>query len=204
MTKQGNEAVLELLPWLVNGTLDGDEMQRARAATGTDLEARRQLRELEALAAVVRDAPLLDASPELGFERLKHQLDRNWAKPTRVLPPPPQQARRIAHRGLALAAGVLLALFANEVAIEPSLAPSFRALTEAPAHANLHVVFDAALDAAAIDARLAAHGATRVGPVGAGNRVEVDPGGADRAALAAALGRDPAVRLVGGAAPQPR
>jgi hypothetical protein len=203
MTKQGNEAVLELLPWLVNGTLDGDEATRARAATGTDLEARRQLRELEALAAIVRDAPLLDASAELGFERLNHQLDRNWAKPTRVLPPPPQ-ARRIAHRGLALAAGVLLALFANEVAFEPSLVPSFRALTEAPAQASLHVVFDASLDAAAIDARLAAHGATRVGPVGAGNRVEVDPGGADRAALAAALGRDPAVRLVGGAAPQPR
>ena len=204
MTKQGNDAVLELLPWLVNGTLDGDEAQHARAATGTDLEARRQLRELEALAAIVRDAPLLDASPELGFERLKHQLDRNWAKPTRVLPPPPQ-ARRIAHRGLALAAGVLLALFANQVAFEPSLLPSFRALTQAPAESTtLHVVFDASLDAAAIDARLAAHGATRVGPVGAGNRVEVDPGEGDSAALAAALGRDPAVRLVGGTAPQPR
>ncbi|HET9482350.1 MAG TPA: hypothetical protein VFO79_00215 [Xanthomonadales bacterium] len=198
------EAALASLPWLVNGTLSGDEAAAARAAIGTDLEARRMHRELEALAAIVRSAPLLDANAGLGFERLRAalddgeapRLDRNWARPTRPRPIPPQPAR-LRHLGLALAAGVLLAVFTIELAREPSLAPDYRTLTTAPASSGLRVVFDAALDAEGIDAVLARHGARRIGPVGANNVVQVDAG--DPAALAEALAREPAVRLVGAA-----
>ena len=199
------EAALASLPWLVNGTLSGDEAAAARTAIGTDLEARRMHRELEALAAIVRAAPLLDANAGLGFERLRAaldhdgdapQLDRNWARPTRPRPIPPQPAR-LRHLGLALAAGVLLAAFAIELAREPSFAPDYRTLTTAPAAGSLRVVFDAALDAESIDAVLARHGARRIGPVGANNVVQVEAG--DPAALAEALAREPAVRLVGAA-----
>ncbi len=198
------DATLLSLPWLVNGTLAGEEAAAARTAIGTDLEARRQHRELQALAAMVGDAPLLDANAVLGFERLRraidgasgHVLDRNWARPTRVVPIPPARGLK---RTLALAAGVLLALVATESAREPGFAPAYTALTRpATDAATLRVVFAATLDEAAIDARLAALGARRVGPVGAQNTVTVATAPEARTAVATALARDPDVRLVAG------
>ena len=199
------DATLAALPWLVNGTLAGEEAARARVAIGSSLEARRQHRELEALAVVVRDAPLLDANAELGFENLRAALDagapaleRNWALPTRARPVPMPPPVRNRHRWIALAAGVLLSLYAIRSAYEPSFDPAYRALTRsAAADASLRVVFDASLDDAAIDARLAAYGARRLGPVDANRGVRVVPGDTGAERLAAALARDPAVRLVG-------
>lgn len=235
VTTDVRESALASLPWLVNGTLEGDEALAARAAVGHELEARRQLREIEALAAIVREAPLLAANAGLGFERLRAAidgaggataasgvdgataasgagdgcaLDRNWARPTQPVPIPPTPARS-RHRGLALAAGVLLALLARESAHEPSFVASYRTLTSAPESKPtlaLRVVFDSTLDAAAIDARLASHGARRVGEVGAHGAVQVElarAGASGNAVdeLAAALARDPAVRLVGASPP---
>ena len=199
-----DQAALALLPWLVNDTLGEDDTSSARELLGRSLDARRQKRELEALAQVVRAAPLVPAHAELGLERLRARLgeapafERNWARPTRPQPAPPPKAW---HRGAAIAAGLVLALLASEAAREPTLEPEYRALTTAPAGAaTLRVVFDATLDAAAIDARLAAHGARRVGAIGARNVVAVEVADArSRAKLAAALARDPAVRLVGDA-----
>jgi len=66
---------LELLPWLVNGTLTGEEREAVEQHARACIACRRELKELERLHAAVRARRTVDVSAEAGFDRLSAELD---------------------------------------------------------------------------------------------------------------------------------
>ncbi len=66
---------LELLPWLVNGTLTGEEREAVELHARTCIACRRELKEQQRLHAAVRARRTVDVSAEAGFDRLSAELD---------------------------------------------------------------------------------------------------------------------------------
>jgi hypothetical protein len=66
---------LELLPWLVNGTLSGDEREAVEQHARACIACRRELKEQQRLHAAVRARRTVDVSAEAGFDRLNAELD---------------------------------------------------------------------------------------------------------------------------------
>ena len=93
------EELYELLPWLENGTLDGDEREAVRALLASDLDANRQVRELRVLHAAVADEPIMATNMAMNLRRLYARLD----------PPRPQRPRWFLPLGWAAAALLMLA-----------------------------------------------------------------------------------------------
>lgn len=88
-TELDDRALLELLPWYLNGTLAGAELAAVEALLLRSAEAREELEVLRRLAAAVREQEQ-DAPPfELGWARLQRSLQqearpaprRDWWKP---------------------------------------------------------------------------------------------------------------------------
>lgn len=65
----------ELLPWLVNGTLSGQERERVERHVATCLVCRAELKSQSALKAFVEHQPTVSWSAESGYERLARRLD---------------------------------------------------------------------------------------------------------------------------------
>lgn len=129
-----HEAVALLLPWYVNQSLDGEERARVQAHLGHCLVCRRELTGLQALAASVAKAPLLDLKPDAAYARLQRRLPPRAmaAKPT-AKPVARRRFRPAAPRWLAAAAAmVLLALPFSPVwhPVEPGA--GFRTLSDHP------------------------------------------------------------------------
>jgi hypothetical protein len=70
-----HEAAIELLPWFVNGSLEVSERHGVEQHVRTCIACRRELKELERLAAAVKAQPLVPVSAESGLRRLEEQLD---------------------------------------------------------------------------------------------------------------------------------
>ncbi|SIQ63127.1 anti-sigma factor [Aquipseudomonas alcaligenes] len=102
-TELDDRALLELLPWYLNGTLEGVELAAVEALLLRSAEAREELEVLRRLAAAVREQEQAHEAPpfELGWARLQRSLQqeaqpaprRDWWKP-----------------GLAAAAALVIAL----------------------------------------------------------------------------------------------
>lgn len=102
-TELDDRALLELLPWYLNGTLEGAELAAVEALLLRSAEAREELEVLRRLAAAVREQEQAHEAPpfELGWARLQRSLQqearpaprRDWWKP-----------------GLAAAAALVIAL----------------------------------------------------------------------------------------------
>ena len=102
-TELDDRALLELLPWYLNGTLEGAELAAMEALLLRSAEAREELEVLRRLAAAVREQEQAHEAPpfELGWARLQRSLQqearpaprRDWWKP-----------------GLAAAAALVIAL----------------------------------------------------------------------------------------------
>ena len=102
-TELDDRALLELLPWYLNGTLEGAELAAVEALLLRSAEAREELEVLRRLAAAVREQEQAHEAPpfELGWARLQRSLQqearstprRDWWKP-----------------GLATAAALVIAL----------------------------------------------------------------------------------------------
>ena len=78
MTESGplsHGRAFELLPWLVNGTLSGDEREAVEAHARTCIACRRELKEQQRLHAAVKGRRTADVSAEAGFEALSGRLD---------------------------------------------------------------------------------------------------------------------------------
>ena len=92
-TELDDRALLELLPWYLNGTLEGAELAAVEALLLRSAEAREELEVLRRLAAAVREQEqeqAREAPPfELGWARLQRSLQqevrpaprRDWWKP---------------------------------------------------------------------------------------------------------------------------
>ena len=65
----------ELLPWLINGTLEGGEREAVEQHVRACIVCRRELKEQNALHAAVRARRTVDVSAEAGFDRLDRELD---------------------------------------------------------------------------------------------------------------------------------
>lgn len=148
----GHEQAAVLLPWLANGTLEGDELERVEQHMRGCVTCRREFAEQRALAALLRRQPPVQVSAELDFERLRRRLDAEGAT-GRLVP------RRVV--STAVAAAVACAVVAMTFVlhrVEPAH-PLYETLTEEVPDAALVDVVFADLDEARIREWLARHDA---------------------------------------------
>ena len=135
-----HDEVQELLPWLVNGTLDPEEVQRVEAHLTECAQCRAELEAEEQLAAVVASTPL---DCESGWESMRRQMDREVS----AGPVPARLWRRRIPVGWAvaspLAAAAAIALVFVNVTPKQAADPQYRALGAATSAqpANLVVQF---------------------------------------------------------------
>lgn len=178
--------LLELLPWYVNGTLQGAEHDEVRHALRSSLTLRREHDRLVRLRALMQQDDAEHAATDRAFERLMTRIRRKrpWQRPA---------AWRAAAAAL-VAVGVALWWQAG-----PPTAPQrFETLT-APGRdaAELRVVFAPDVPPKARAELLAAHG-LEIGtpPTPEGVHTLALPAGADARAIADALRADPRVAFV--------
>lgn len=69
-----HELAFDLLPWLANGTLEGDEHDRVERHVRGCVTCRGELKEQRALHVLVREHPTVHLSAEQSFE----QMQRKW------------------------------------------------------------------------------------------------------------------------------
>ncbi|HEY8521883.1 MAG TPA: zf-HC2 domain-containing protein [Gammaproteobacteria bacterium] len=100
LREPAHEDVIELLPWLVNGTLSDAERERVERHVRSCLPCRAARRTEQRLAALVQAQPTVRLSAERGFEELLAQVEQ----------PAPRRRLGVAPRHAALlAAGVAAA-----------------------------------------------------------------------------------------------
>jgi hypothetical protein len=192
---------LELLPWLVNGTLTGVEREAVEQHTRACIACRRELKELERLHAAVRARRTVDVSAEAGFDRLSAELD------TAALAARPRwRARYAAAAPFAIAAAAGMAVLAVLLWLTPLPkldGNGYSTLATAPAEGALvDIVFADDTTAAEIQSLLDAIGGEIVaGPSDIGRysvRVPAqEPNREQLGALLGALTADPRVRFAG-------
>jgi len=169
----GHERYLELLPFLVNGTLDELDHARLQRHLRECADCRAALVEEQAFAEcyVSTAAPVPDSAPALG--RLMARLDLEMptgaasAGDANVVPLAArrtEQTQRDLLRPYAVACALMLTLALGVLAVSQPLrsplAPAYRTLADAQGHAaaapgTLNVVFAPTLTATEIDALLA-------------------------------------------------
>lgn len=193
---------LELLPWLVNGTLAGDEREGVEQHARACIACRRELKEQQRLHAAVRARRTVDVSAEAGFDRLSAELDTagNAARPR-------WRARYAAAAPFAIAAAAGMAVLAILLWLTPLPkvdGNDYSTLADAPAAdvALLDIVFADDTTATEIQSLLDGIGGEIVaGPSDLGRySVRVaseEPHSEELGDLLAALASDPRVRFAG-------
>ncbi|HSG66913.1 MAG TPA: zf-HC2 domain-containing protein [Gammaproteobacteria bacterium] len=83
----GHAEAFELLPWLVNGTLRGEERELVDRHVASCLVCRAELRSQSALQAHIENQPTVSWSAESGYERLARRLDAARAPGSSARPP---------------------------------------------------------------------------------------------------------------------
>ena len=197
MTSKGmsgdlEQRALELLPWYVNGTLEGEERELVGRQVLASLTCRKELERLRRLQQLIqRDDPEA-AVTDREFERLMARIHASDAPPRLV------SMRFGLAASMAAAVGALLWWGT----LTPSAPPhTYETLTNPapadPAAARLRVLFAPGVPGAEQRALLASHGLTALGPPAEDGVLTLAfPVDADRAAIVAALKQDPRIRLV--------
>ena len=161
-----HRAALDLLPWYVNGTLEGEELERLEVHLRSCDACRAEEAQQRRLAHVLRTSEELAFSPQRAFERLSARLDAEAVLPRRG------PAGRLRHAFQGLASPVRWALVAQLVLIVALAAALVRDVrqplefhtlstvveTRPAAAPRLRVVFGAAAVEADIRALLVASG----------------------------------------------
>jgi anti-sigma factor RsiW len=198
-----HEESIELLPWLVNGSLSASERGAVEAHAESCIVCRRELAELGALQESIQVPAFVVPAPDMRRinARIDAQLEReawghNVIAALREFFASPWRAA-FAAQSLALVAVAALWLQAD------TDEPQFRTLTSTealPADNHLRVVFDPTVEAEAIDALLADVGlGVASGPTERGVltlRFVDATTAADRAAVSETLRDDPRVLFV--------
>lgn len=84
-TDDDRKEIEALLPFLANGTLEGEDLARVEAALAADPALRAELEALRAIRDTMRAEPPLQSPGELGLARLMRDIDR---REDHVLPEP--------------------------------------------------------------------------------------------------------------------
>jgi len=191
----------EVLPWLINGTLAGDEREAVEQHVRACIVCRRELKEQQRLHAAVRARRTVDVSAEAGFDRLDRELD---AVPGAAPSPWQIRYRAAAPFAAAAAAGVALLGILLWFTPLPDLdRGGYETLATAPAEgALLDVVFADETTAAQMQELLdRIDGEIVAGPTELGRySVRVATDQPDRAKLDKLLGvlaADPRIRFAG-------
>ncbi len=157
-----HETAFELLPWLVNGRLEGAEREAVEAHVRGCLLCHRELKDQRAVYAAIRSEDGRSASAVRAFAALERDLDEPPRRHAIDIPRSP--------RMLAAAAAAMLALVAVALWLAPAsedLAPRYTTLTapSIPSGAQIDVVFSEQTTAAEIASLLdAVHGEIVAGP----------------------------------------
>jgi hypothetical protein len=192
---------LELLPWYVNGTLDGEERELVGRQVLASLACRKELDRLRRLHGLMQRDDADAVATDREFERLMARIRASEASPG--------SAAAMTRRGapwmpLALAASVAAAL--SGMVWWGTLTPSAPSGTyetmsnpspAGAAAARVHVLFEPGVTGSEQRELLAALGLTVVGPPAEDGVLTLAfPEDVDRPAIVAALKQDPRVRLV--------
>lgn len=144
LRKSPHDEVQELLPWVVNGTLDHEEIDRIEKHLAECAECRAELAAERQLAAAIEGSPI---DSEAAWERMERRLE---AAERPRLGPVSSLLRRRVPLGWAIispvAAAAALAFIVIDVSARPSVEPQYRALgaPETAQEANLIVQFQPA------------------------------------------------------------
>lgn len=80
-----HEAAIELLPWLVNGSMNDDEARDVRAHAGTCVVCRRELEALQQLNRLVRDSAGSENIPAPDMRRINARIDEMIERKSRTM-----------------------------------------------------------------------------------------------------------------------
>lgn len=192
-TAEFERKALELMPWYVNGTLEGGERELVRGQVLASLTCRKELERLRRLQELIKHDDPEAIATDRAFESLMARI-----RATEAAPAPAGGAAQ-----LAIAASLVVAVTALAwwwVATPVTAPAPYETLTTAqPAGSavRLRVVFEPGVGEAERQAVLARHRLTPVAPpTAAGVYTLGFPDDADPAAIVAALREDPRIRLV--------
>ncbi len=79
MSRQLSDHPEELLPWVVNGSLEGEERRRVEEHLASCLACRREVKQLQELRQEVKQASAASPPGEAGLERLMRRAARDRA-----------------------------------------------------------------------------------------------------------------------------
>ena len=192
---------LELLPWYVNGTLEGEERELVGRQVLSSLTCRKELERLRRLQELIQHDDAEAAATGRAFERLMARIDASEAST--------RSRARHAGRQLAwtpfalaasLAAGVSVLMWQWDAA-PPGTSGTYETMTSTqptdPGAAGLRVVFAPGVTESERLELLARHGLTITGaPTDDGVVTLLFTEGTDRAAIVAALRHDSRISLV--------
>lgn len=192
---------LELLPWYVNGTLEGEERELVSRQVLASLTCRIELERLRRLQQLIRRDDPEAAATDRAFERLMARIEASGASPrSNVRQPghPFVRTRFALAASLAAAVSVLLWWWAAVPSTTPRIYETLTTTPSAdPAAVRLRIVFAPGVTESERLQLLAHHGLTTVGsPTDDGVVTLAFADGTDRAAIVAALKRDPRIQLV--------
>jgi putative zinc finger protein len=189
----------ELLPWLVNGSLDTEERDAVEQHVRSCLACHRELKEQQHLRAALRAQPAVHLSPQTNFEKLARSLDGPpaiGARPARRFEPFLRFA--VAAAVAAIAVGAVLWLSPTRLDTRGDYQTLSRGAAAAPG--QIDIVFGQSVTQAQMQSLLEEIGGKiEAGPSGVGRyRVRLEAPIASDArldALLAKLNNDPRVRF---------
>lgn len=195
------QRALELLPWYVNGTLEGDERELVGRQVLASLTCRKELERLRRLHGLMQRDDAEAVATDREFERLMSRIRASEA--------PPGPAGAVARRGLpwmplALAASVAAAVSAMlwwETLTPSAPSHTYETMTnpapDGAAAVRLRVLFAPGVTGEEQRELLDSHGLAALSPPAEDGIVTLAfPENADRAAIVAALRQDPRIRFV--------
>jgi hypothetical protein len=198
-----HERAFELLPWLVNGSLQATERELVEEHVSTCLSCHREIKEQQRLRVALRAQPAVHISAQSGYEKLTRELGDT----------PPLRARRrgpldtVARFAVVGVAGVALLGTLLWLVPRPGSdrnAPVFETLATEPASTapTIDLIFVQSITAVEMQQLLVEiNGSIASGPSDLGRyTVRLDNGGAagtELDALLARLQKDPRVRFAG-------
>ena len=195
-----HERAFELLPWLVNGSLETREREAVEEHLRTCLPCRRELKEQRRLQDVLRTQPAVHISPQTGFDDLNRQMAVGpRGRRNRRLVGPDRALRERRGRGRRAARGAALARPAERAQRPTTIVP-----LAAPADASgarVDLIFVQSTTAAQMQAVLdELGGEIAAGPTDLGRytvQLDREASEAEIAALLERLRNDPRVRFAG-------
>ena len=194
MTAEFERKALELLPWYVNGTLEGEERELVRSQVLASLTCRKEFERLRRLQELMKHDDAEAIATDRAFESLMARIRASEAAPA-------SPAGGIVQ--LAIAASLVTAATALAwwwVATPVTAPAPYETLATAQpeaAAAPLRVVFNPGVGEPERQAVFARHRLTAVAPPTAEGVYTLGfPDEADPAAIVAALREDPRIRLV--------